>query len=190
MPTPTKPPTWFNPAGSFFRNLIIQKFNTLGPDHSLVNTLCVILCFPSPSSSSSTTLYSFILYLFHKYTHTHLLSLLYNTVEPLHLFCFKYILQLYPMTNFWGKLPHVAFQHLLVICGIYRPVVKTKGMTKVFVYTILSSFLQTCSLPPFTLSKLCLNSHLNVLPTLPFLHVSLIAILFERGSCLCLQSAF
>ncbi len=81
-----------------------------------------------------------------------------------------------------------SFGHLC----FYRPVVKTKGMTKVFIYSIPFLFPadMLLSLYPFTFSKLCLNPHFNFLLSLPFFHVSLIAVLFEKGSCLCLQSAF
>lgn len=65
-----------------------------------------------------------------------------------------------------------------------------QSMTKVFIYSIPFLFPanRLLSLYPFTFSKLCLNSHFNFLPTLPFFHVSLIAVLFEKGSCLCLHS--
>lgn len=92
----------------------------------------------------------------------------------------------YLMTNFWGKLPHVAFQRLLVICGLtgqwWRPKVWLRCL-----FTL--SFPLSCKHALFRLS-LFQNCHFNFLSTLPFFHVSLIAILFETGSCLCLQSAF
>lgn len=67
----------------------------------------------------------------------------------------------------------------------YRPVVKTKGMTKVFVYTILSSFLQTCSFPPFTLSKLSLSFfvHFAFLPCFSHCHSLWDGIIFMSPVC-------
>ncbi len=93
------------------------------------------------------------------------------------------------MPNIWGKLPHVVFQHLLVIWVFTGQWWRPKIWLRCLFTASLCYFLQTCFYPfipsPF---QNCLNSHFHFLPTLPFFHVSLIAVLFEKGSCLCLHS--
>lgn len=110
MPIPTKPAIhpvqsyWFllpEPHNSEIKHCVV-------PDHSLVNTLCVALCLPSPPSLSSTPLFIslFSLNFINIYTLTYCLC--YTTqLSQCIMFCFKYVLQLYLMTNIWGKLSSI-----------------------------------------------------------------------------------
>lgn len=53
----------------------------------------------------------------------------------------------YQMTGFWGKLPHVVFQHLLVICIFTGQWWRPKVWLRCLFTASLSSFLQTCFYP-------------------------------------------
>lgn len=178
MPTPTKPAIhpvqsyWFllpEPHNSEIKHSVV-------PDHSLVNTLCVTLCFPSSPSLSSTTLFIslFSLNFINIYTLTYCLC---YTAQLSQCICFvSYIsYSCIRWLTFGANFP-ASFGHLWP----YRPMVKTKSMTKVFVYSI--PFLFPANVLVSALSKLSPSSHLSLCLSFMFL--------FEKGSCLCLQSAF